>query len=88
MIHSKKEDKIPIKSTTRSRTNTTTIPAAILAVALVIGTAATAVLTLPSLVQEVQAQGPPAKAQAILAAEPSERGTVASGDHGRPCTSC
>ncbi len=33
-------------------------------------------------IQEVQAQGPPAKAQAILAAEPRERGTVASGGQG------
>ncbi len=35
-----------------------------------------------STVQQVQAQGPPAKAQAILAAEPSQRGDVASGGQG------
>ncbi len=42
-------------------------------------------------IQEVQAQGPPAKAQAILAAEPRERGTVASGGQaggGGPCFQC
>ncbi len=32
--------------------------------------------------QEAAAQGPPPKAQAILAAEPSERGAVASSGHG------
>ncbi|MDQ3902291.1 MAG: hypothetical protein M3247_01365 [Thermoproteota archaeon] len=55
---------------------------AVIAMALVAG--ATMVLTffvtIP--VQEVHAQGPPAKAQAILAAEPSQRGDVASGGQG------
>jgi hypothetical protein len=32
--------------------------------------------------QEAAAQGPPAKAQAILAAEPHDRGQVASGGQG------
>ena len=62
---------------------------AIIAVTLVI--AATLVLAVSTIitVREVQAQGPPAKAQAILAAEPSERGTVASGGTGgKPCTAC
>jgi hypothetical protein len=42
-------------------------------------------------IQEAQAKGPPAKAQAILAAEPSERGAVASGGQGGggpPCELC
>ncbi|MDQ3869272.1 MAG: hypothetical protein M3250_06920 [Thermoproteota archaeon] len=32
--------------------------------------------------QEAMAQGPPAKAQTILAPEPSDRGAVASSGHG------
>jgi hypothetical protein len=43
-----------------------------------------------STVQEVHAQqGPPEKAQAILAAEPSQSGEVASGGTGgKPCDFC
>jgi hypothetical protein len=36
-------------------------------------------------VQSVQAKGPPTKAQAILAAEPKQRGSVASGGQGGGC---
>ncbi len=53
---------------------------AILAVTLVI--AAAMVFAFSTTVQEVHAQAVPAKAQAILAAEPSERGAVASGGQG------
>ncbi len=60
---------------------------AILAVTLVI--AAAMVFAFPTTVQEVHAQGPPAKAQAILAAEPGDRGAVASGGQGgKPCDFC
>ncbi|MDQ3902290.1 MAG: hypothetical protein M3247_01360 [Thermoproteota archaeon] len=51
-----------------------------------------AATTFAASITEVQAQtGPPAKAQAILAAEPSDRGAVASGGQGgggcgRSCT--
>jgi formate/nitrite transporter FocA (FNT family) len=64
---------------------------AVIAMALVAGaTMALAFFAaITSTVQEVQAQGPPAKAQAILAAEPSQRGEVASvGAGGKPCSAC
>ncbi len=44
--------------------------------------------TFTSSVTQAAAQGPPAKAQLILSTPPSERGNVASGDHGRPCDIC
>ncbi len=46
-------------------------------------------IAIPIMEQEAQARGPPAKAQAILAAEPSERGAVASGGQGGDgCPGC
>jgi hypothetical protein len=39
-------------------------------------------IAIPVLEQSVLAKGPPSKAQAILAAEPKERGSVASGGQG------
>ncbi len=60
-----------------------TIASVIVAVALVI--AAAMVLAFSSTVQEVDAQGPPPKAQLILSTPPSERGAVASGGQGGGC---
>jgi hypothetical protein len=55
-----------------------------LAVAMLV---AAALIAIPAL-QEVEARGPPPKAQAILAAEPRERGSVASGGNGGGCIQC
>jgi hypothetical protein len=44
-------------------------------------------IAIPVLEQSVQAKGPPEKAQAILAAEPRDRGSVASGGQGG-CQTC
>ena len=65
--------------------NTNTLMLAIfiaLGVVLVAG-----LIAIPVLEQSVLAKGPPEKAQAILAAEPKQRGAVASGGQGG-CTSC
>ena len=44
-----------------------------------------ALVAIPIIEQEAQARGPPAKAQAILSADPHERGTIASGGCGHGC---
>ncbi len=78
-----KKQAIKMKSSPSSSvatTTKTTTTTAILAVTLVI--AAAMVLAFSTTVQEVHAQAVPAKARAILAAEPSERGAVASGGQG------
>jgi hypothetical protein len=55
-----------------------------LAVAIFIVLAA-ALMAISALQQAVQAQGPPPKAQAILAAEPKDRASVANSQaHGGP----
>jgi hypothetical protein len=61
------------------------ITALVVALALV----ATFTIAIPAL-QAVLAKGPPEKAQAILAAEPKDRGAVASGGQGGggTCGSC
>jgi hypothetical protein len=59
-----------------------------LAIMLAFGVFLVAGLVVVPTIEEVQAKGPPAKAQAILAAEPRERGTVASGGQGGGCNSC
>jgi hypothetical protein len=42
-------------------------------------------IAIPVLEQSVLAKGPPEKAQAILSADPKDRGSVASGRCGHAC---
>ena len=67
-----------------------TSASAIITVTLVIGAAIVMALSTIITVQQVQAQGPPAKVAIILSTPPSERGSVASegsnsGGCGRSC---
>jgi hypothetical protein len=62
-----------------------------LTVAIFVAVGATLVaglIAIPVIEQSVLAKGPPEKAQAILAAEPKQRGSVASGGQGGGCNSC
>jgi hypothetical protein len=83
----KRAIKMKPSSSSLVATKKITTTTAILAVTLVI--AAAMVFAFSTAVQEVHAQAVPAKAQAILASEPSERGAVASGGQGgKPCDFC